>query len=122
MSLRIAEQRLGRRLHGGQAVPLLGGQVAVEGELGHADDAVHRRADLVAHVREELALRPARLHRLVACIGEVGVRGPQFGHAIVDCLLEVVLLNEQLPVAPLDFRQHLVEAVDQLPDLVVSLL
>ena len=26
-------------------------------QLGHADDGVHRRADLVAHVGEELALR-----------------------------------------------------------------
>ena len=27
-----------------------------EREIGHADDGVHRRADLVAHVGEELAL------------------------------------------------------------------
>ena len=35
---------------------LLGGQLGVEQQLGHADDAVHRRPDLVAHVRQELAL------------------------------------------------------------------
>ncbi len=35
-------------------------QVGVEQECGHADDAVHRRADLVAHVGEELALRRVR--------------------------------------------------------------
>ena len=28
----------------------------VQQQLGHADDAVHRRADLVAHVGQELAL------------------------------------------------------------------
>ena len=28
-------------------------------QLGHAEDAVHRRADLVAHVGQELALGPA---------------------------------------------------------------
>ena len=33
-------------------------QVGVEGQLGHADDAVHGRADLVAHVGQELALGP----------------------------------------------------------------
>jgi hypothetical protein len=37
-------------------VPLLGGQLGVEQELGHADDRVHRRADLVAHGGEEGAL------------------------------------------------------------------
>ena len=40
-----------------QVLALLGGEVGVEHELGHADDAVHRRADLVAHVGQELALR-----------------------------------------------------------------
>ena len=30
--------------------------VRVQRQFGHADDAVHRRADLVAHVGEELAL------------------------------------------------------------------
>ena len=30
-------------------------------KLGHADDAVHRRADFVAHVGEELALDAVRL-------------------------------------------------------------
>ena len=37
-------------------VALLGGEVGVERQVGHADDAVHRRANLVAHVGEELAL------------------------------------------------------------------
>ena len=36
-----------------------GVKLGVEGQLGHADDAVHRRADLVAHVGEKLALGPA---------------------------------------------------------------
>ena len=35
-------------------------QRRVEQQLGHADDAVHRRADLVAHVREEVGLRADR--------------------------------------------------------------
>ena len=32
-------------------------KLRVEQELGHAEHAVHRRADLVAHVREKFALR-----------------------------------------------------------------
>ena len=54
----MTEQRLRRALHRLQVVALLGAERRVERELGHADDAVHRRADLVAHVREELALGP----------------------------------------------------------------
>ena len=34
-------------------VALLGGERRLEGEVRQADDGVHRRADLVAHVREE---------------------------------------------------------------------
>ena len=43
----------------------VGGQPGLEQQLGHADDAVHRRADLVAHLGQERALRVAgRLGRL----------------------------------------------------------
>ncbi len=34
---------------------LLGRQFGVEQQFRHADDAVHRRADFVAHIGEELA-------------------------------------------------------------------
>ena len=43
-----------------QVLALLGGELGVERQLGHADDAVHRRADLVAHVGEKLALGVVR--------------------------------------------------------------
>jgi hypothetical protein len=36
-------------------------QLGIEREVRHADDAVHRRADLMAHVGEELAFGAARL-------------------------------------------------------------
>ena len=39
---------------------LLGGEIGIEQQAGHADDAVHGRANFVAHVGEELALRLAR--------------------------------------------------------------
>ena len=41
-----------------QVFALLGGQRRVEHQFGHADDGVHRRADLVAHVGQERALGP----------------------------------------------------------------
>ena len=36
-----------------QIVALLGGQRCFQAELGHANDGVHRRSDLVAHVGQE---------------------------------------------------------------------
>ena len=110
---------MGRRPHRGQAVALVGCQLAVEHEIRHADDAVHRRSDLVAHVREELALRPARFHRPVAGVHQFQVAGLEFGRARIDRALEIVLLREQLKVALLDVGEHGVELIDQLADLVL---
>ena len=42
-----------------EVVALLRREPGLQREIGHADDGVHRRADLVAHVGEELADRPA---------------------------------------------------------------
>ncbi len=50
------KQRIGRFLDEGQILALHGGQGGVERQLGHADDAVHRRADLVTHRGQESAL------------------------------------------------------------------
>ena len=55
------EQRLGRRLDRRQVLPLLGREPRLQRERRHAEDAVQRRADLVAHVGEERALRFRRL-------------------------------------------------------------
>jgi hypothetical protein len=59
MSLRIPAATSADELDRSRPVALLGRQLGVEHQLRHADDAVHRRADLVAHVREELALGAA---------------------------------------------------------------
>ncbi len=58
-----------------------GRQVGVEQQPGHADDAVHRRADFVAHVGEEFRLEPHRLERDVARLRELG--GDLFARADV---------------------------------------
>jgi hypothetical protein len=42
---------------GDRELALLARQFGVEQELGHAEYAIHRRADLVAHGRQELRLR-----------------------------------------------------------------
>ena len=54
------EQRLGAALHREREVALLRVKVRVEEQRRHPDDAVHGRADLVAHVGEELALGRVR--------------------------------------------------------------
>ena len=55
------QQRLARAAHGFQERPLLGVERRLEQQLGEPQHAVHRRADLVAHVGQELALGLARV-------------------------------------------------------------
>jgi hypothetical protein len=50
------QERLGGAANALGVLALADGEFGVEQQSGHADDAVHRRADLVAHRREELAL------------------------------------------------------------------
>ena len=58
-----AEQELARVPDGLGETALARRELGLEEEVGHPHHAVHRRADLVAHVREELRLRRARLLR-----------------------------------------------------------
>ena len=54
--------------------PLFGRELGVQHEIGHPDDAVHRRPDLVTHVRQELALGPVRgLGGVLGC-SQLGLR------------------------------------------------
>ena len=69
------EQRPPRLVDHLGVLALLGGEAGVEEEPGHPDDAVHRGADLVAHVRHELRLEARGL--------EGGLAGP---HQDVDAL------------------------------------
>jgi len=61
------QQGVGAGADGFREVALLGGERGAEEELGHADDAVHGGADLVAHGGEKFAL------------GLGGVFGGEFG-------------------------------------------
>ncbi len=53
------QQTVCRGLDHPEVLPLLTAEIGIEGQLGHADDAVHGGSDLVAHVGQELALGPA---------------------------------------------------------------
>jgi len=59
-----------------EVAALLAVERGLERERGHAQHGVERRADLVAHVREELGLEPRRVERLLALggIGEPALR------------------------------------------------
>ncbi len=60
-----AQQALARRLDRVQALPLVLGQRRVEDQVGHAEDGIQGRADLVADVGQELVLGAVgRLRRL----------------------------------------------------------
>ena len=59
---------------------LLGGQLGVEQQIVHPDHTIHRRADLVAHRREERGLHVRRLDRGVARRRHLGRRAVALGH------------------------------------------
>src|SRR5207253_4921054 len=65
------EELLGVRARLQREVLLLFAHRRGEQEIDHADDAVHRRADLVADVREELRLETRRFERGVARASEL---------------------------------------------------
>jgi hypothetical protein len=115
------EERIGRRLDQLQVLALRPGEVGPEGELGHPDDAVHRGADLVAHVRQELPPRLVRgLGRFLGLVqlgghplpvGDPDERHDRPGHPPVLPAGRVgpVLHREAGPVGP---PEHLVVGVD----------
>ncbi len=75
---------------------LLGRRFGPLQQVGEADDGVHRRADLVAHVGQKGALGP------VGGLGGV-LGGDQLGGAVFDQFLQVVAMLVQLGGNPLAF-------------------
>ena len=84
-------------------------------KFGHDHDAVHRRADLVAHRRQEGGFR------LVGVVGRLRrlqvVRRP-----VGDLDLELLAMPLEPGVALADLAQHAVEPVDEAADLVAPAL
>ena len=66
------EQALAGAAHGPHHVLLLARERGAAQQVGHADDRVQRRPQLVAHGREEAALGAARLLGAGERIGELG--------------------------------------------------
>ncbi len=96
-------------------------------QFRHAHDAVHRRADFVAHAREKFALGAAgALRRLFGARGliddelQLAICVAQVFRAIGHLLLEELAVFFQARIAMPDLPEHLVEAVDERPDLVLG--
>ena len=65
---------------------LLGGEVRVGEQRRHAEDAVHRRADLVAHGRQEARLGAVGGFRLLARLPQLGLGAPPLGDVAAGAL------------------------------------
>ena len=105
------QQRLSGTVDGLHEPPLLVVELGLHQQLGHAEHAVHRGSDLMAHVGQELRLGPAGRFGVLLGLGQLrGARG--------DLLLQVLAMALQGRVARLDLAQHVVETVDQDADFV----
>ncbi len=67
------QERVGAAARGFDIFPLFVGQFRVEQQRNHADDAVHRRADFVAHVGEERGLGDGGLFKFLVERQKLGV-------------------------------------------------
>ena len=80
------EQRARRALDGVGVGALLGGEVRIGQQRRHAEDAVHRRADLVAHGGQEARLGAVGGFRLLARLPQLGLRVPPLGDVAAGAL------------------------------------
>ena len=90
------EERVGGAADGLDEVALLVGQLGVHQQRGHADDAVHRRADLVAGVGEELGLGARGFLKLLVEGDECGVAVHQLLLALAQRAVGLVALDGAL--------------------------
>ena len=83
------QQSLGRARDGLRQPPLARRQLRSLQELRHSHHAVHRRADFVAHAREEFALGAARPFRRLFC-------GRRFGDRPLELAVGVAEIDRAL--------------------------
>ena len=105
------QQRLGGAPDRLQVLALGRRRGSLERQFRHAEDAVHRRPNLVTHVGEELALGAARL--LGAFLGLL-----QLPRAVLDGVFEAVAVRLQVAIEGADLAHHVVEGGDHDANLV----
>ena len=101
------QQRIARRLDRLHVGRLLGHQRGIEHQVGHAEDAVERRADLVRDHGEEPRFRPVGGLRLVAGFGERALGMGAVGDVAADALNLEALAAAHRDLAPGDPAQAL---------------
>ncbi len=96
------EQRVRRALDGGREAALARIEFRIQQQLGHAQHAVHRRADFVRHAREEFALGAAGrlgdaagLDAVAHRLAQGAVRVGETAGALLHLRLEQFLLPRQ---------------------------
>ncbi len=78
------EQRIRGHLRQIQIFALFGIQFGIKNKFRHPHDSIHRRADFMAHVREELALRSVCCFGLVLGPLQICFHFPSIGDVNVD--------------------------------------
>ena len=93
------EQGIGGFLDREEELPLFRGELGVQSQLRHPDDAVHRCANLVAHIGQKLALGPIRHLGLVSGAHQGRLRLLSLGNVAEDA-------HEPLPSAASHFADR----------------
>ncbi len=94
-------------------------QLGVEQQLGHAEHAVHRRADLVAHVGEELRFGAVGSLRLAGqSLGLLGALSQLEGPLQNLCFESALVMLDAVAVLAQPLEHH-AEAGAEFTDLVV---
>ena len=102
------EQRFAAFADGFGVIALVGCQPGIEQQPGHADDAVHRRADLVAHRGQEFRLGMVGGFRLLLRVEQFARDPAAIGYVHVDADRAAV---EGTPLGALDLHavRHVME-------------
>ena len=111
-----AQQMLAGVLDLGQVIALLNGEVGAQRQVGHADNRIHRRADFMAHVGQEIRFRlGGGFGSLLGLLqGEAG--GLQVGRLLDGRLQQ--FLGMDVTEENTDMGcEHLRQLVEQLPPL-----
>ena len=106
------EQRIGRTLRQFQMLTLYRREIGIQRQLNHAKDAVHGRANLMAHIGQELTLGVASGLGCRFGAFELGVHGSQLSSAISNLIFQMFAVVAQNGIALGNSSQHVAEAVN----------
>ncbi len=109
-------------MHGFGKMLLVFRQLTGQKQLGHAQDAIHRGPDFMAHIGQKLGFGAASGLRRLFSMTQGMIAPDQFGGALRHLNFKMITVLGQLPVPLLHLGQHGVKAVNEAADFVVALL